>query len=97
MIIAKIGDTSFKLDNLKDAETLLNICSKAERLENTYDENYQDYYYPAEGKSRITVEITTGDTVVSIEDHQQKKAAKAEKERIRAEAAKAAKETPQAA
>ena len=28
MIIAKIGDTSFKLDNLKDAETLLNICSQ---------------------------------------------------------------------
>ena len=83
MIIAKIGDTILKLDSIKDAETLLNIYAKAEHLEKSYDEEYEEYHHPASHKNTLTVEITTEATIVSHDEHLQKKAAKAEKLRLR--------------
>lgn len=88
MIIAKIGDTLLKLDNLKDAETLLAIAAKADRLDTSYDENYKDYYYPASGQARITVEITDAE-LATTEQHRAHQAAREEKTRKAQEAAAA--------
>lgn len=79
MITAKIGETILKLASIQDAETLLNIASNAEHLSQSYDADYHDYYYPAEGKVRITIEITNGETVNTPEEHLAKSAVRAEK------------------
>lgn len=93
MIIAKIGDTLLKLDSLKDAETLLAIAAKAERLESSYDEHYKDYYYPANGQARITIEITDAE-LATLEQHRAHQAAREEKTRKALEAAAAEKTAP---
>lgn len=82
MITAKIGDTILKLASIKDAETLLNIANNAEHLSNSYDTDFNEYFYPTDGKVRITVEITNGDTVVTHEEHLAKRAVIAEKKRL---------------
>lgn len=88
MIIAKIGDTILKLDDLKAAETLLAIAAKAERLESSYDENYKDYYHPARCEARITIEITDAE-LATPEQHRAHQAAREEKTRKNLEAAAA--------
>lgn len=93
MIIAKIGDTLLKLDSLKDAETLLAIAAKAERLESSYDEHYKDYYHPANGQARITIEITDAE-LATLEQHRAHQAAREEKQRKALEAAAAEKSAP---
>lgn len=93
MIIAKIGDTLLKLDSLKDAETLLAIAAKAERLESSYDEHYNDYYHPANGQARITIEITDAE-LATPEQHRAHQAAREEKQRKALEAAAAEKTAP---
>lgn len=93
MIIAKIGDTLLKLDSLKDAETLLAIAAKAERLESSYDEHYKDYYHPANGQARITIEITDAE-LATLEQHRAHQAAREEKQRKALEAAAAEKTAP---
>ena len=92
MIIAKIGDTILKLDDLKAAEILLAIAAKAERLESSYDENYKDYYHLAHlanSQARITIEITDAEPATP-EQHRAHQAAREEKVRKNAEAAMAA-------
>lgn len=80
MIIAKIGDTILKLDDLKTAEALLAIVAKAERLDTTFDEHYDTYYLPACASACLTIEITNAQ-VLSTEDHQLKLAAREEAQR----------------
>lgn len=91
MIIATIGNTKLKLENLKDAEALLNIASRATLVSTSYDANYRDYQYVDEGEKRITIEVTEGDKVLTFDEHQKIKEARAEKERKAEEAAKATK------
>lgn len=97
MIIAKIGDTILKLDSLKDAETLLAIAAKADRLDTSYDEHYKDYYHPANGQARITIEITDAE-LATPEQHRAHQAAREaayeEKQRKALEAAAAEKTAP---
>lgn len=91
MIIATIGSTKLKLENLKDAEALLNIAARAILVGSTYDADYRDYQFVDEGEKRLTIEVTEGDKILTFEEHQKIRAARAEKEKAAAEAAKAAK------
>lgn len=87
MIIATIGNTKLKLENLKDAEALLNITSRATLIGTSYAASYREYQYIDDGEKRITIEVTEGDKVLTFEEHQEIKAAMRKAE----EAAKAAK------
>ena len=91
MIIATIGNTKLKLENLKDAEALLNISSRATLVGTSYDSDFRDYQYVDEGEKRITIEVTEGDKVLSFDEHTKIKEARAEKERKAKAAAEAAK------
>lgn len=81
MITAKIGDTVIKIASTKDAETLLNIFGNAEALSHGYDVDFNEYYYPADGKVRISVEISNGENIVTKAEHEKKRAAREEKSR----------------
>ena len=87
MIIATIGNTKLKLENLKDAEALLNSTIRATLIGKSYDASYRDYQYIDDGEKRITIEVTEGDKVLTFKEHQEIKAAMRKAE----EAAKAAK------
>lgn len=93
MIIAKIGDTLLKLDNLKDAETLLTIAAKADRLDTSFDEQYNTYYFPASGEARINY-LIIGAELTTLEQHRAHQAAREEKQRKALEAAAAEKSAP---
>lgn len=69
MIIATIGHTQIKLDTLQDAEALLNIFNRAELIETSFDSKYRDYAYIKEGDKRISIEITEGDRILSLDEH----------------------------
>jgi hypothetical protein len=90
MIIATIGNASLKLENLKDAEALLDIASRATLVEKTYDLDYRDFHYISQGEKRIGIEVIESNTIHSIEHYREVLDARAAKEKAAAEARKTA-------
>ena len=81
MIIATIGNAKLRLETLKDAEAMLDIVSRTTLVGTSYDENYRDYQYVDEGEKRVTIEITEGNKLLSIDEHRQIELNRAEKVR----------------
>lgn len=94
MIIATIGNAKLRLETLKDAEAMLDIVSRTTLVGTSYDENYRDYQYVDEGEKRVTIEITEGNKLLSIDEHRQIELNRAEKVRRAKEAAEAAAAEP---
>lgn len=90
MIIATIGNAKLRLETLKDAEALLDIANRATLVGTSYDENYRDYQFIDEGEKRVTIEITEGNKLLSIDEHRQIELNRQEKARRTKEAAEAA-------
>jgi hypothetical protein len=90
IIIATIGNASLKLENLKDAEALLDIANRATLVEKTYDLDYRDFHYISQGEKRIGIEVIESNTIHSIEHYHEVLAARAAKEKAAAEARKTA-------
>lgn len=67
MILAKIGNETFKLETIAEAEAVLKIFSKAPRLDWNFDGYSRSYYTEKNGKN-IELSITH-ETIVSAEEH----------------------------
>ena len=89
MIIATIGSTKFKLETLKDAEDVLSIFSRSTLIGTSFDSDYRDYAYISSGNNRCSIEITEGDTIISMEEHLEIQKARIEKSAAAKEAASA--------
>jgi hypothetical protein len=61
MIIATVGRTTYKLEKIEEAETLLRILSRATTIEESYELPYDgDRYYEMPRGERIQVTIVEG-------------------------------------
>lgn len=67
MIVATINSQDFLLDNIGDAETLLQIMQRAQPIDSTYDEQHRTYYYP-DNHCDVGVNITSRE-LVTLEEH----------------------------
>ena len=56
MIVATINSQEYILENLKDAETLLEIMNRAKPVNHSYGADYSLYYYP-DHQGSISIEI----------------------------------------
>jgi hypothetical protein len=78
MIVATINSQEYILENLKDAETLLEIMSRANPVDHSYNSDYKSYYYPdRSGNVGITI---THCELVSLEEHARRLAERAAKD-----------------
>lgn len=66
MIIATIGNSHLKLDNLQDAGALFGIVSRATLVEKSYDLNFRDFYFLS-GEKLISVAVVETDTIHPFE------------------------------
>lgn len=93
MIIATIGSQSFVLESIQDAEQLLKIFGKANPVDDCYDTDYKSYFYP-DNNCDVRIDISSKE-LVTLEEHQRRKAVRSEREAARAKAeAQAATGTP---
>lgn len=88
MIIAKIENQRFKLQDMKDAEALLQILSRAEPIEQSYDSEYNYYHYP-DVTCAISIEIAQLD-IVTTDEHELRVKTRKEREAAAAKAKEAA-------
>lgn len=79
MIVATIGNSTLKLETLKDAEALLDIASRATLLEKTYDTDFRDFYFLSEGEKRMGIEIIESTKIHTMEELNELKSARERK------------------
>jgi hypothetical protein len=87
MITARIDSQHFILKSAQDGEQLLKIFANAKPVENAFDRTYRGYFYPDTGRD-VSVEISAKE-LVTLEEHQRRKAERDEQDAATRASAKA--------
>lgn len=76
MIIATIGSTELVIESLNDANALLDIISRAVRIDERYSSDYTKTFYIKQDGLRVAVRIV-GETLCTEDEYERMKQASA--------------------
>lgn len=85
MIIATIGNQSFVIESIQDAEQLLKIFGKANPVDDCYDTDYKSYFYP-DNNCDVRIDISSKE-LVTLDEHRRRRAEREERDALKRTAA----------